>query len=233
KHPSKSLLYDEYVSIRIANYLQATKFQVNPQLIKQFFENQIFPELHIDQAQTISLSTAQHGYERDDIVAFCQKFLQEIEKYEKLMPKWNDINCEVCEELYLLPDEQKHIFITYDEYREGEARVIIQFGANNDGYWDGKKLLLQLKNVITIFEWTHSGYIGVWVFDNVTSHTGMAPDALVAARMNLNPGGMQSKMRDTTWNEKIQKMTYPDDYYESFLRSQPKGIKTILIKRGL
>ncbi|CAG8519853.1 10647_t:CDS:2 [Acaulospora morrowiae] len=233
KHPSKSLLYDEYVTIRIANYLRATKFQVNSRLIKQFFENQILSELYIDQAQTISLSTAQ---------LFRQKFLQEMEKYEKLMSKWNDINCKVCEELYLLHNEQKHILITYDKCtfhsyngirkfwapeeeqplrkkglgqglhvsefltetigrlkdREGEAKVIMQFGANNNGYWDGKKLLLLLKNVITIFERTYPGCIGVWAFDNATSHTGMAPDALVAARMNLNSDDMQPEMRDMT-----------------------------------
>ncbi|CAG8758589.1 10276_t:CDS:2 [Gigaspora margarita] len=88
KHPSKSLLHDEYVSLRIANYLQATKFQAIPLL---------------------------------------------------------------------------------------------------DENWDGEKLLSQVKNAIRIFERTHPECIRIWAFDNATSHTVMAPDALVAARMNLHP----------------------------------------------
>ncbi|CAG8843370.1 34909_t:CDS:2, partial [Gigaspora margarita] len=73
---------------------------------------------------------------------------------------------------------------------EGEARLIMQFGANHDGYWDGQKLLSQVKNAIEIFEKTHLGYIGVWAFDNATSHKVIVPDTLVAARINLKPGGL-------------------------------------------
>ncbi|CAG8742529.1 26216_t:CDS:2 [Gigaspora margarita] len=80
---------------------------------------------------------------------------------------------------------------------EGEARVIVETGKSQDENWDGKKLLSQLKNAIEIFEQMHSGCIRIWAFDNATSHTVMAPNALVAARINLYP----SENCDYTWKE--------------------------------
>ena len=66
----------------------------------------------------------------------------------------------------------------------------------------------------------------------------MAEDALVAARMNLSPGGGQPKMRDGWYiNDRgercEQSMIFPDDYPVSRLRGQPKGIKRTLEDRSL
>ncbi|RIB20075.1 hypothetical protein C2G38_2180248 [Gigaspora rosea] len=134
KHLSKSLLHDEYVSLRITNYLRATKFQVTPRLVKEYFEKHILPELYIDRAQTISLTTSRcwmkkmgfnykrykkgvyvDGHEREDVIVYRREFLQKIEEYNRLMPKWNDINCEIYEEPNLLTGEKKHLLITYNE----------------------------------------------------------------------------------------------------------------------
>ncbi|CAG8795347.1 16914_t:CDS:2 [Gigaspora margarita] len=198
----------------------ATKFQVTPQLVKEYFEKHILPELHIDRAQTIFLATSRHwiikirfnykrykkgvyfdSHEREDVIVYRREFLQKIEEYDRLMPKWNDINCEIYKEPNLLPAAKKkglekelHIseFLTKMIRRlkdeEGEARVIVETDRSQDENWDGKKLLSQVKNAIGIFEQTHSGCIGIWAFDNATSHTVIVPDALVAARMNLYPG---------------------------------------------
>ncbi|CAG8819654.1 14566_t:CDS:2, partial [Gigaspora margarita] len=98
--------------------------------------------------------------------------------------------------------------------KEGEARVIVETGGSQDENWDREKLL-------------------IWAFDNATSHTVMAPDALVAARMNLYPGDKQPKMRNTTWNGETQTMVYPDNYEVLSLRSEPKGMKAVFNERGL
>ncbi|CAG8775230.1 16726_t:CDS:2 [Gigaspora margarita] len=185
--PSQSLLHNEEVSLKVANYLRSTKFKVIPRLVKQYFENNILPELHIDQAQMISLITAWcwikkigvyykryqkgvyvDGHKRENMVAYHKVFLQNMAEYDRLMPKWTDIDCKVCEEPEFLV---KTIGRLKDE--EGEARLIMQLGANHDGYWDRQK--------------THPGYIGVWAFDNATSHKVIASNALVATRMNLKP----------------------------------------------
>lgn len=62
-------------------------------------------------------------------------------------------------------------------------------------------------------------------FDNAISHAAFADDALVISKMNLNDGGSQPKMRDTTFNGAEQKMVYPN-------RMQ-KVMKTILTGKGL
>jgi hypothetical protein len=69
-------------------------------------------------------------------------------------------------------------------------------GANNDGWWTGEDLVAQVRDkVIPIFEERFPDAIGVFAFDNATSHAAFAPDALVAKRMNLGPKGKQPKMR--------------------------------------
>ncbi|CAG8818063.1 18973_t:CDS:2, partial [Gigaspora margarita] len=155
------------------------------------------------------------SHKREDGIIYHLKFLQKMEEYDRLMPKWNDINCEIYEEPNLLPKEEQplrkkglgkglHIikFLTKmirqlkDE--EGVARVIVETGRSQDENWNGEKLLSQVKNAIGIFERTHSGCIKIWAFDNVTSHTFIVPNALVAARINLYPGGKQLKMKNIT-----------------------------------
>ena len=43
--------------------------------------------------------------------------------------------------------------------------------------------------------------------------------------MNLKPGGKQPRMHDTIWNGKVQKMVFAD--------GTPKGLKQVLIERGI
>ncbi|CAG8830601.1 18510_t:CDS:2, partial [Gigaspora margarita] len=143
----------------VAGYLQATKFEVNLSLLKQFFKTKILPELHIDQAQTIFLRIAQ----------------RELALRKKSLGPELHVSEFFTEEIGRLKDELE------------EMRVIIQLGAKNNRYWNGEKLLKHIKNAIKIFEQTHPRYVGVWVFNNATSHTIIAPDALVATRINLYP----------------------------------------------
>lgn len=122
-----------------------------------------------------------------------------------------------------------------------EACVTMILGANRDGFWDSRKLLEQVIRAINIFERTHPGNVGIFAFDNATSHTAFAEDALVASKMNLSPGGSVPKMRDTTWSGGHQSMVIEEDYFvynkktksNVNLRGQPKGIQWVLSERGL
>ena len=63
----------------------------------------------------------------------------------------------------------------------------------------------------------------------------MAADALIASRMNMNPGGKQPTMRNgwyvNEYGNKIeQSMIFPDNHQ---LKRQPKGIKQVLKERNL
>ena len=64
----------------------------------------------------------------------------------------------------------------------GEARVTMVLGANCDGYWDSNKLVDQIEQALNIFEWTHPECIGIFAFDNATSHTAFSEDALIATK---------------------------------------------------
>jgi hypothetical protein len=71
--------------------------------------------------------------------------------------------------------------------------------------------------------------------DNSQGHAAYAEDALLTSRMNLRPGGKQAKLRDGWYMNNgckvIQKMIFPDNHWE--YPSQPKGMRQILIERGL
>ncbi|CAG8783399.1 16294_t:CDS:2, partial [Gigaspora margarita] len=82
------------------------------------------------------------------------------------------------------------------------GKVIIALGANKDGYWNRA--------------------IGIWAFDNSTTHMAMVPDALNVKKMNIYPSECQPKMRSTKWNGHDQKMVYPLDHPKKKLRDQAK-----------
>ncbi|CAG8636661.1 1414_t:CDS:2, partial [Diversispora eburnea] len=48
KFPSKSLLNDELVSLRLATYLRSQKFKISPVMVKNYAEQQIFPQLNTE-----------------------------------------------------------------------------------------------------------------------------------------------------------------------------------------
>jgi len=61
--------------------------------------------------------------------------------------------------------------------------------------------------------------------DQSSCHKAMAEDALDVSKMNVNPGGVQPKMRDTVWGGEVQKMQYA--------LGIPKGMRVILEERGI
>jgi len=65
---------------------------------------------------------------------------------------------------------------------------------------------------------THPKDIGVFAFDNATSHAAYAEDALIASCMNLKPGG-KGKFKDGLMpnGSSVQSM--------HLLNGQPKGTK--------
>src|SRR6185369_16802478 len=109
-----------------------------------------------------------------------------------------------------------------------EAQVYLKPGKNDEGYWTAECLIEQVEyKAIPIFEALFPNCIAVFAFDNSSNHSTFAPDALVAKRMNIGPGGNAPKMRDTFWgpNNERQSMNFSD--------GKPKGIKQVLIERGL
>jgi hypothetical protein len=126
-----------------------------------------------------------------------------------------------------------------------EARKITYPGKGFDAWWDLTQLTEQIKNTITIFEFTHPNCIAVFAFDQSSAHGGFAENALNINNMNINTGGKQRKLRNTIipLNNpnpapgeddtcgRVQCMSFPDDCSDSKLQGQPKGIKVVLQER--
>jgi hypothetical protein len=115
-----------------------------------------------------------------------------------------------------------------------EARKYLKPGKNAEGWWTADHLIDQVINyAIPIFEITHPGAIAVMAFDNSTNHGAMPTDGLNAATMNVNPGGKQPCMHSTYFGpENIpQSMIFPSNH--STYPNQPKGMRQVLIERGL
>lgn len=108
-----------------------------------------------------------------------------------------------------------------------EARVLLKYGADHEGYWNSEKFLNQLRAAIKIAKVKYSPeeYSVYWFFDHSSGHTAFPEDALNASRMNVKPGGKQPVMHDTVYYGKPQKMVLPD--------GTPKGMKLVLQERGI
>jgi len=90
-----------------------------------------------------------------------------------------------------------------------EAHVLLEYGESKEGYWTSEKFLLQMDHAVKIAEIKYPKEIGfclMWLFDNSSCQNVYAADARNASVMNAKPGGIQPHMKDTIWNEKVQRM---------------------------
>ena len=117
------------------------------------------------------------------------------------------------------------------------ASQTLEYGKNYDGYWNGELFVKQVsqcctylrlplilnfggqikEQIIPAFEDALGpGYQALIIVDNSQGHSAYAKDALVATRMNVNPGGKQPEMHDTWFirdGQKItQTMVYPSSH---------------------
>ena len=101
--------------------------------------------------------------------------------------------------------------LTDDEYEQArsshrglwkEARYLLKYGSASEGYWNSEKFMWQVEQAITIAEikYPAATHNIVFLFDQSSGHTAYAN------RMNVNPGGSQTKLRDTMWNGCVQHM---------------------------
>lgn len=78
-----------------------------------------------------------------------------------------------------------------------EAVEVFEYGKNNERYWDGVKLHKQVvSKALLIAKALYSGYSLLFLFDNATSHSVYAKNALQVKDMNKGPGGKQGQLHD-------------------------------------
>ena len=81
-----------------------------------------------------------------------------------------------------------------------ESLRSIKPGKNADGYWTNKDLVEQVQVTQTLFEILHPNCVALFAFDNSQNHRAMAPNALVAKRLNLADGGSKVPPFSHVWN---------------------------------
>lgn len=115
---------------------------------------------------------------------------------------------------------------------------IIQCGG--DIWWDQDHIVQQTLTAINIFEAAYPGCQALFLFDNASSYSAFAENALKSSKMNKGPEGEQPHMRDGYWyNENgekvIQSMNYSqdDEGIPLNLSGQPKGLQKVLEERGI
>ena len=114
------------------------------------------------------------------------------------------------------------------------ARVIIMPGKNKDGWWKSEDMVEQLKNLaIPIFKALHPTCIGVFLFDQSTNHNAYSMDALVAKRMTLHPKEDRVYCFKNGFFYKNDEIIEQCMYFMNNGRPYFKGIKQILLERGL
>ena len=78
-----------------------------------------------------------------------------------------------------LTPEKREEMVCQNRLHEIEAVEIFEYGKNNDGYWDEAKLHKQVVNkALPIAKALYLGYSLLYLFDNATSHSVYARDAL-------------------------------------------------------
>lgn len=95
-----------------------------------------------------------------------------------------------CLNLATLTPEKRQKVLEKPGLTHIEAVEIFGHRKNSDGYWDGAKLHQQVvKKALPIAEALFPGYSLLFLFDNATSPSVYAKDALEAKDMNKGPSG--------------------------------------------
>ena len=128
--------------------------------------------------------------------------------------------------LQLSEEERAHVE-RVDPNFPVEARALLEYGAEREGYWTSEKFMKNIEDAARIAEYKYPAekYSIAWLFDHSSCHRAFADDALNAKKMNVRPGGKQPKMRDTIWAGRPQSLVDEDGV--------PKGMKQVLRERGI
>lgn len=133
----------------------------------------------------------------------------------------------------LLEEEQDQLVERYG-LSSKEAVEILKYGKNNEGHWDGVKLVKQVKEkALPIAEALYPGYSLLFLFDNTTSHSVYSTDALRMKNMSKGSGGKQVFLRDGWYLQdglRVSQKMYTEN--TDGTRCQ-KGIQRVLEERNL
>ncbi|GES93696.1 hypothetical protein RCL_jg27178.t1 [Rhizophagus clarus] len=230
-----SILDDEDIQLKVASYLRQHKFDITVDSFLDFISEEILPSVGIENKITISKKTATRwlkkmgfifsryakgiyvdGHKRKDVVAYQKKFLEVIDRYQKLMLKFIGEKCEIQVNPELKNGKRLYILIIHD-------KTTFQ---SNDGQKSDTIRRLKLSSDVVDDGISHEARVIINPGKNFDGcHAKLADDTLNAAYMNLNPGGKQPIMRDTIFNGQVQSMVFPANYPDENLCGKPKEMR--------
>ncbi|CAG8563800.1 3897_t:CDS:2, partial [Cetraspora pellucida] len=178
---TKSPLHDEFVSLQLTAYLRTQKFKATPELTVRRWMHKL----------GFRYQCYQKGIYRWGEITLLNKNDLKIAQLDQLMSKWLDQDCRIRTFLQLNDDEKEHVWVTHDERLEPSMHISDFLTETIGPLKDDQKEA----RVIMVL-----GCVGLFAFNNATSHTAFAKNALVISKMNLSPGGSAPKIRDTIWN---------------------------------
>ena len=115
-----------------------------------------------------------------------------------------------------------------------EAVVLFEYGKANEGYWDGSKLHQQVVNkALPITEALYPGYSLLFLFDNATSHSVYAQNALRTTQMNKGVGGKQPWLCDGWFERDGVRITQPMSFQKADGILVQKRVQQVLEERNL
>ncbi|PBK83278.1 hypothetical protein ARMGADRAFT_1048481 [Armillaria gallica] len=121
-----------------------------------------------------------------------------------------------------------------------QGRTIFRPGKNCDGYYTNAEILEQATKAMDILDHDYPNERHVFAYDNATTHTARAPDALSASKMPAKPsktfycdGNDSVRMRDGSFPDgSPQSFYFPNNHPDVELRGLFKGMKEIIRERN-
>ncbi|KAL1743994.1 hypothetical protein HDZ31DRAFT_39713 [Schizophyllum fasciatum] len=235
-----SLLSDPAVREKIRTYLRSNKWSMDPQTLASFLNNSMLPGLAKEYALNTIAPEMARGLKHYLEVELFPRIHFKLARGISMTAQANDGK----KRSWVLDGEhaikkkgvgrgmhQSDVICSTVGWLK-DASESLEYGKNYDGYWDGQRFCTQLKEkIIPMFEKVHgAGYRAVFLIDDSQGHSAYSTDALLATRMNLNPGGKQARMRNGWFTHHGQKVTQPMVFPASHpdYPNQPKGIKKYL-----
>jgi hypothetical protein len=96
---------------------------------------------------------------------------------------------------------------------------LLEYGANNDGYWSYESMVIQLEDCIDVLQTLYPQFDYVFLVDHSNGHDRMQPNGLNAQKVNKYYGGKQVSMRDSKLTSKECFGKYHDKDYKLQLNS--------------
>ena len=105
------------------------------------------------------------------------------------------------------------------------ARRLLEYGAEKEGYWTGERFMEQIRNAANIADIKYGfSHTIVWLLDQSSCHCKFDELSLQASKILVKDGGSR-RVRDTVWAGRPQSMVNPD--------GSAKGLRSILLERGI